>query len=159
MIARPRTRTLIIALVVCLCAIATTLLALRGGQPATESGDPLVRAQRAFDRGRFDEADTLAKSREPQEELATVIRARVAIARGRYADAEALLTPVATRLPRGEAALELGLLRLMLGRKREAVPMLTTLADAPSADSDLAAKLRSARAARALGQFRDANGY
>ena len=38
------------------------------------------------------------------------------IARGRYAQAETLLRPVASRAPSSEAALELGLLQQMLGR-------------------------------------------
>ena len=50
----------------------------------------------------------------------TVVQARAAIGRGRYAEAEALLKPVAAKTPDGEAALELGLFYEMLGRRDEA---------------------------------------
>ena len=46
--------------------------------------------------------------------------ARAYIARGRYQDAEKLLAPAAAAAPASDAALELGLLQLYLGRRDEA---------------------------------------
>jgi tetratricopeptide (TPR) repeat protein len=87
-----------------------------------------------------------------------VARARVEINRGRYADAENILKPAASASPNGDAALELGLLYQMLGRRAEAQPLLDRLANLPvttrTAPADFA---RIGRAARALGQFDLAN--
>jgi Flp pilus assembly protein TadD len=52
------------------------------------------------------------------------IRARAEIAQGRYAEAEKLLTPVANAQPGSDAALELGLLHMQLGRRNEGVRVL-----------------------------------
>src|SRR5438874_7619146 len=60
-----------------------------------------------------------------------VAAARLDINRGRYADAETTLKPVAVRIPTGDAALELGLLYQMLGRRAEAQPLLDRLANLP----------------------------
>ena len=87
-----------------------------------------------------------------------VAAARVDINRGRYAEAENTLKPVATRTPGGDAALELGLLYQMLGRRAEAQALLDPLANLPvtprTMPNDFA---RIGRAARALGQMHLAN--
>jgi cellulose synthase operon protein C len=87
-----------------------------------------------------------------------VARARVEINRGRYGDAEAILKPVATQTPGGDAGLELGLLYQMLGRRTEAQGLLEPLANLPitprTSPGDYA---RIGRAARALGQLQLAN--
>lgn len=83
--------------------------------------------------------------------------AREALRRGRYADAETQLTTLAAADPAGDAALELGLLQGMLGRKREAVGTLERIGVANTRTAQALA--RSARAARALGQFREANAF
>src|SRR5919106_4271025 len=54
-----------------------------------------------------------------REEAAVVARAQALIATGEYAQAETVLQPAATERPSGDAALELGLLQLMLGRRAE----------------------------------------
>src|SRR5712671_2344452 len=59
----------------------------------------------------------------------TVVKARAAINRGQYADAETLLKPVIAKTPNGEAALELGLLYQMLGRSAEARGLLKPISD------------------------------
>ena len=77
---------------------------------------PLQAAARALIEGRFDEVDAMADKLDARDPSVAAVKARAAIARGRYAEAEALLRPVATRAPTSEAALELGLLLQMLGR-------------------------------------------
>ena len=59
----------------------------------------------------------------------TTLRARAAIARGRYADAEKLLTPAAASAPSSDAALELGLLQQYLGRRQDARRTLQRVLD------------------------------
>src|SRR5918996_3129569 len=54
----------------------------------------------------------------------TVVKARAAINRGQYAEAEALLKPLAATTPDGEAALELGLFYDMMGRRDESRALL-----------------------------------
>src|SRR5581483_1502528 len=61
----------------------------------------------------------------------TVAQARGEINKGRYAEAENILKPVAARTPNGDAALELGLLYQMLGRRTEANAILDRLANMP----------------------------
>jgi tetratricopeptide (TPR) repeat protein len=88
----------------------------------------------------------------------TVVKARAAINHGQYADAEALLKPVSTKTPNGEASLELGLLYQMLGRDAEARALLepiSNLAIGPRTSASEYARL--GRAARALGEFPLAN--
>ncbi|MBI2835900.1 MAG: tetratricopeptide repeat protein [Acidobacteria bacterium] len=135
-----------------------TLATSSSAQPATGVSPEnfLDMADRAIARGQFDEALALAR-RAPNDPSAAAVRARIEIARGRHADAEGLLKPAAAARPEGEAALELGLLNLMLGRKAEAIALLNAVvdrADGLNAPRDL---FRAARAARALGDFREAN--
>src|SRR5579862_6625211 len=72
---------------------------------------PYRAAIRALNEGRYDDVDALKDSPDPS---IAAVKGRAAIARGRYAQAEALLRPVASRMPLSEAALELGLLQHML---------------------------------------------
>jgi cellulose synthase operon protein C len=85
----------------------------------------------------------------------TVVKARAAINRGQYADAEALLKPVASRAPTGEAALELGLLYDVLGRPNEARGLLDPISNLQVGPRTSAAEYaRLGRAARATGQLK-----
>ena len=59
----------------------------------------------------------------------TVVKARAAISRGQYAEAEALLKPLVAQAPDGEAALELGLFYEMMGRRDESLALLKRIAD------------------------------
>jgi tetratricopeptide (TPR) repeat protein len=83
--------------------------------------------------------------------------ARDAVHHGRYADAEKQLKSLAAADPNGDAALELALLQIMLGRKRDAVDALERIVDAPARTA--AALVRSGRAAHALGEFKNANAF
>ena len=78
------------------------------------------------------------------------------IARGRYADAEALLQPVAVRAQTSEAALQLGLLQKMLGRPgaSRTLERVTDLVSSTRSASEIA---RAARALQALNRFKEAN--
>ena len=58
-----------------------------------------------------------------------VIKARAAINRGEYPEAEELLKPLAAKAPDGEAALELALFYDMMGRRAEARPMLDRISN------------------------------
>ncbi|HKY22166.1 MAG TPA: tetratricopeptide repeat protein [Vicinamibacterales bacterium] len=88
----------------------------------------------------------------------TVIKARAAINRGQYVDAEALLKPIAVRAPDGEAALELGLFYEMMGRRDESRPLLQRLSNIQAGPRTSASEYaRLGRAARALGEFQLAN--
>ena len=115
-------------------------------------------AEKAFRAGQYDEVERLAQGAGSDDGL-NVLRARALIARGEYAKAEGLLTGPANATPASDAALELGLLQQMLGRRSEGrrTLQLILLADARSATArDYA---RAARAARGLGMFEDANAY
>jgi tetratricopeptide (TPR) repeat protein len=97
-----------------------------------------------------------ASAQRPPAPSGPVDRARAAILRGQYAEAESILTPLASRTTPNDAALELGLLLRQLGRRAEgdrwlqAVVTSTRVATVP----DL---VRVGRAAHALGQIRIAN--
>ena len=89
---------------------------------------------------------------------AVVTAARADIARGRYTEARGVLSTVAAAQPTSEAALELGLLELYLGRRAEADRRLRLLVNRLDART-AAAFFRLARAATALGAFQDANDF
>ena len=84
--------------------------------------------------------------------------ARAHVARGRYGEAEKLLAGVAGTTPAGDAALELGLLQLYLGRRPQGARTLEVVLTRGSDDTP-ADLIRLGRAARALGRFQDANGF
>src|SRR5688572_31432113 len=88
----------------------------------------------------------------------TVVKARAAINRGQYAEAEALLKPLVARTPDGEAALELGLFYDMMGRRDESRALLQRIADTQVGPRTSPVEYaRLGRAARALGEFQLAN--
>ena len=88
-----------------------------------------------------------------------VVKARAAINRGQYAEAEAILKPIAAKDPVGEAALELGLFYEMMGRRDEsranASRRISNIQVGPRTSAAEYARL--GRAARALGEFQLAN--
>jgi cellulose synthase operon protein C len=145
-------RACTVCALVLLAAVQVPLAQSRPPAAAT----PADAALRAFNAGQYDEVDRVLRS--ATDARAIAIRARAEIARGRYAEAEKLLTPVASAQPGSDAALELGLLHMQLGRRNEAVRILRLIVarvDAQTAP-DL---LRLGQAARALGAFQDANGF
>ena len=83
-------------------------------------------------------------------------KARAAILHGQYAEAESLLTPLASRTSPNDATLELGLLLRQLGRRAEADRWLEAVVSSTRA-ATVADLVRVGRAAHALGQVRIAN--
>ena len=92
-----------------------------------------------------------------KEDASILARAQSLIATGEYAQAEAVLQPLATERPAGDAALELGLLQLLLGRRMEARRTLQMVLLNEANATNARDFARAARASRAMGRFEDAN--
>lgn len=142
--------------------VVVCVLVLLGGpfpsaqtrQAAPQPATPADAAVRALDTGDFDEVDRILGKATDSRSIA--IRARAAIARGRYADAEKLLSGPASSEPGSDAALELGLLQLYLGRRAEGNRTLSRLREtAPQRSA--ADHVRLGVAAQALGDYAAAN--
>ncbi len=114
---------------------------------------PYRAATRALNEGRYDEVEAIKETPDPNM---VAVKARAAIARGRYAQAEALLRPAAARVPSSEAALALGLLQQML-RRADATAILEKVAPLAETSDDPVEVARGGRALRALGRFHEAN--
>jgi tetratricopeptide (TPR) repeat protein len=144
---------------VLLLAAALVFLALPTSgtaQAPRRAATPIQAATRALIEGRYDDAEAMADKLDVRDPNVVAVKARAAIARGRYAEAEAALKPVASRFPVSEAALELGLLHQMLGRP-DAATVLEKLAETADTSNDPYEVARAARALRALGRFHEAN--
>jgi tetratricopeptide (TPR) repeat protein len=132
------------------------LLLAAATQPSAQSrtpNSPLDAAAEALERGRFEEVDQRLQGQ--NDPSAFALRARAAIAQGRYEQATQLLAKPAAAVPTGDAALELALLHLKLGRRDEGRRMLNRLADNldPRTARDY---LRFSLALRALGEYKNA---
>jgi tetratricopeptide (TPR) repeat protein len=125
-------------------------------QAPRRPSQPLQDVTRALVEGRYHEVDALADKLDGRDPAIIALRARAAVATGRYAQAEAILRPAAGRAPTSAAALELGLLQQMLGQA-DAAATLTKVAALVETSADPAEVARGARALRALGRFQDAN--
>jgi tetratricopeptide (TPR) repeat protein len=145
-------RVCIVFALMLLCAVQVPSAQSRPPAAAT----PADAAMKALNQGQYDEVGRILATATDARSVA--IRAQADIARGRYAEAEKALTPVATAQPGSDAALELGLLQMQLGRRGEAVRILKLIVGRAS-DQTAADNLRLGRAARALGAFQDANGF
>jgi len=137
-------------------ALSIAIATSSSGQTPAVDSSPAAAATRAFNAGQYDEIERLLAA--ATDERSVVLRARAHIARGRYAEAEKLLIPRATANGAGDAALELGLLQLYLGRRQEGTRTLQLVLTRGSDDTPLDL-LRLGLAARALGRFQDANGF
>jgi len=133
--------------------LSATLPSAQSAQPSAPL-TPADQAAQALNTGRYDEVDGILKGATDPRSIA--LRARAAIARGRYADAEKLLTPAATASPTSDAALELGLLQHYLGRRQDARRTLNRITDGFQARTAVEL-VRRGRALRALGEFKPAN--
>jgi tetratricopeptide (TPR) repeat protein len=122
--------SLLVAALACL-ALPSYGTAQAPRRPA-QADTPYRAATRAFNEGRFADIDAIAEKQDPN---VVAVKARADIARGRYAEAEAMLRPVAARVPTSEAALELGLLQQMLGRP-DAAALLEKVAPLGDASND-----------------------
>ena len=121
---------------------------------------PAVQGQaavlRALIEGRYEDVDKLADALDPRDPGAVALKARAAIERGRYAEADAMLARVVDTAPTSDAALELGLLRKTLGGA-DAEKLLERVALLAGRSRVATEVARGARALRALGQTQDAN--
>src|ERR1051326_587585 len=89
-------------------ALASLALPTAGtAQAPRRPQTPVQAAMRALVEGRYAEVDALTEKLDQRDPNVTAIRARALAERGRYADAETLLRPVAARAPQSEAALQL----------------------------------------------------
>jgi tetratricopeptide (TPR) repeat protein len=139
---------------VCAALFIAVTTSSSGQTPAADTSP--AAAARAFNAGQYDEVERLLGS--ASDERAVALRARAHIARGRYADAEKLLTGRVAASPAGDAALELGLLQLYLGRRPEGTRTLQLVLTRGPEDTPLDL-LRLGLAARGLGRFQDANSF
>ena len=131
--------------------------AWNSGAARAQDADAVIQAaNRAIAHGQYAQAEALARGPVPAP-AASVVLARLAVARGGYDEAAALLEKVAAANPASEAALEWGLLLLARGRVAEGRRALLPVADQADTARTPAALLRAARATRALGRFLDAN--
>src|SRR5262252_2032412 len=149
---------LLAAIAVPLCAA----LVLAQGQrraaaprPAPPPATPLDAATRLFFEGKFDDLDSAIEKLDVRDPNVIALKARGLIARGKYADAETLLQPVAQRAPSSEAALELGLLQKLLGRPA-GTQTLERVASLASSAQNAVEMARAARALRELDRVADA---
>jgi tetratricopeptide (TPR) repeat protein len=120
---------------------------------ATQTSTP---AARALNAGQYDQVEQLLKG--ATDPASVALRARAQVAQGKYQEAQALLSPVASAHPDSDAALELGELELYLGRRADGIRRLRTLAGRldPRTARDY---FRLARAATALANFADAQAF
>lgn len=138
-----RVFTLRRALAVCAPLLLVGTLLAQNRQTAT----PVDAALRALNLGQYSEVEEVLAGRTDSASVA--IRARAMVEQGQYGEAEKLLAGPAKAAPASDAALELGLLQLMLGRRDEASRTLNRVLDGqPKTGAD---NLRMARAAYALG--------
>ena len=114
-------------------------------------------AAAAIAHGQRAEAESLARARGESDPAAAVVLAQLAIAKGHYREAQAMLEPMAAREAGGEAALELALLYRIIGRDGDATPLFNAVLRRGSSTAEPGLLLRGARAAHALGRARDAN--
>ena len=141
-------------------AVALTAVGLTPRLTAQQAGATASRtnAEKSYRGGRFDEVATIAQQF-PKDEQIAVYHALSVAARGDYSKAESILQPFATAAPGGEAALELGLLQLNIGKRAEGRRSLTLVLMADVPNPSARDYLRAARAARALNRVDDAQSF
>ena len=127
-------------------ALACLPRAASAQTPPRGAGTPIQNALRAFIEGRYDEVDRIAARLDARDPDVVALEARAAIARGRYAQAEQMLRPVAAKAPASEAALRLGLLEQMLGRPGAAATLDKVAAVGRPRDGRRRPRARGARA-------------
>ena len=144
-----------VSLSVALVLLGLPILTATAQGPRRPS-EPMQAAVRALIEGRYDEVDIVTAKLDGADPEVIAVKARAAIARGRYEQAEAMLRPAVPLAPTSEAALHLGLLLQMLGRA-DAAMVLERVALLAGRSPDPAEIARGARAERALGRLREAN--
>ena len=142
-------------------AVAVTAVGLTPRLTAEQASATSARsnAEKSYRGGRFDEVATFAQAF-PRDEQIGIYHALSVAARGDYARAEAILQPLAAASSGGDAALELGLLQLSLGRRPEGTRQLALVLNGNIAGNPSARDyLRLARASRAARRVDDAQQY
>lgn len=153
-------RTLVKALTgLLVLGLVTAPLARSEAQPPTAPTAGVQAAWRALNEGRYDEVETLLKGVSPTDSLAASLRGRAHAARGRYTEAERALERAAAESPASDAALELGLLQLTVGRRADGTRTLAAVMGSGREARTAAELTRAARAAHVLGEFRTAEAY
>ncbi len=142
--------------------VLAVLLAGVGAGPSTlvaqSAPGGRAAAERALLAGRYDEVHSLVASL-GEDPAAAVLRARAYVAVGRYGEAEKVLQPAVLESPIGDAAVELGILRRLQGRRVEAMRTLSLILSRDIAGAAAPDYVRAGRAARALGRFQQANDF
>jgi tetratricopeptide (TPR) repeat protein len=144
----------VLFVIVLLVTFGTAGSAVRPPQAA--QGDFARSAAVAIAHGKRDDAERLANARGASDPAAAVVLAQLAVTRGKYREAQAMLEPIAAKEPAGEAALELALLYRTVGRPGDALPIFSAILRQAGASSDPNVLFRAARAAHALNRARDA---
>ena len=143
-----------------LLAVVITAVGLTPRVTAEQANAASARAnaEKSYRGGRFDEVAGFAQAFPKDEQIAVYLALSVA-ARGDYARAESILQPFAAAAPGGDAALELGLLQLSIGKRAEARRALATVLGVSPPNPSARDHLRAARASRALNRVEDAQSY
>jgi tetratricopeptide (TPR) repeat protein len=148
------------------CAVSTPAfgqstpaqLVLRtAAQPAGGASGAGERARQALSSGRLDEAERLA-TEGGNDPVASLVRAQVAEVRGQLDRADAAYREAITRPSNGDATLNYGLFLIRRGRIEEGRKILQPLMSRATGATTAGDMARAARAARAVGEFRLANG-
>ncbi|HEY2435436.1 MAG TPA: tetratricopeptide repeat protein [Vicinamibacterales bacterium] len=153
-LSHPARLFVVIALAVC---CASTGSSVRGAQGTPAPTDFRSAAAAAIAHGKRADAERMANAKGASDPAAAVVLAQLAVHRGRYKDALALLEPVVARDPAGDAALELATIEREVGRQADASTLFAAVLRQSSGASDAATLVRGGRAAAALNRPRDAN--
>ena len=146
----------VILLYMCAWAMFPPAYAGQNSGPS-EAATFLSAARRAIAHGEIAEAEALARRRPGADSAAAAVLAELAMRRGKYDEAVALLEPAVAREPAGEAALMLALAHAQLGRGESSDRLLEAVYRDASSRTDVESRFLAARAARALGHAREAN--
>ena len=112
----------------------------------------------ALAHGQFDEVTRLVAPLAEDDPRGLYARGAIARSKGQYDEALTLWQRATVAAPLSDAALSLGRLLMMLGRRQQAAAVLAPVIEQGTAAGDAASTARAARAAHTLGQFRVANG-
>lgn len=144
-----------------LLALAITLTATLAPMVTAEQQSATTaraNAEKSYRSGRYDEVEAFAQAN-PKDEALAVLRALSLSARGDYARAESTLQPFASANPGGDAAVELGLLQVYVGKRAEGRRALMAVLGADIPKPTARDFLRAARASRAMNRVDDAQSY
>jgi tetratricopeptide (TPR) repeat protein len=146
-----------VVIVIAPLLVAGTMLA-----QSRQTGTAADEAMRALNQGKYQEVESLLAGQ--TDTRAVALRGRALIEQGKYAEAEKVLVGPAKAQPTSDAALELGRLQLIVGRRADATQTLRRLLSLnPRSAAD---NLRMAQAAVELARetsdtdlFKDANDW